>query len=322
MTIWKIRSFNKRDIEHFLGWRKLVARRDKDMAFWKWEYLKGPWGPVATLLAIDNNNIVGQYSTQRYESFYFGEKIMASLSFDTGTHPEYRRQGIFTTLGTNHFENEGKQNIHFSTGFPNENFWPGGKKIGWRELCPLPLLANSNIVDITVEKTSNYEINEIQRFGNGFKRFSEKFKDNIPIYLNRTVKYLNWRFVDKPGLIYQKYSIYDKSGEMVAYFVTKYFKSDSQTILHLIDFLLPNSEGIYQIVLNFLIHNAKERMINQISMFLNKYHPFCDYLRKYGFKYSHTNQVYIIRKNTIALDEGDLFEEKNHHITMGDSDVF
>lgn len=321
MVNWEIRAFKEGDIKDFLNWRKYVARRNKTMEFWKWEYLKGPWGPVATLLAVDNEKIVGQYSTQRYEAFYFGKKIMASLSFDTGTHPDYRRQGIFKTLGTQHFQNERKQNIHFSTGFPNENFWPGGKKFGWRALYPVPLLENNNIFDINVEKISNYEINEIQNFGKEFEGFSENFKDDIPIYLNRTTKYLNWRFIEKPGLVYQKFQILDKTGEMVAYFISKYYTSKEQKILHLIDFLLPNDEMIYKTVLNFLVTKAKEKRINKITLFLNRYHPFRNFLSKNGFEYKKIGRIFIVRNNTGVFNDADLFEKKNYYITMADSDV-
>jgi len=272
------------------------------------------------------DKIVGQYSTQRYEAFYFGEKMMASLSFDTGTHPDYRRQGIFKTIGDHHFKEEGKQNIHFSTGFPNENFWPGGIKFGWHGLCPIPLLENHNISKISIEKNTNYEIREIETFDEEFRGFSQNFKDQIPIYLNRTQKYLNWRFVEKPNLKdkhynYSKFKILDRSGEMKSFIVTKFFQSENQKILHLVDFLAPNDEVLYHMILRFLVEMAKTNDRNAISMFLNKCHPFSEYLKKYGFKYAETNRVYIIRANDNTLDKDTLFEEKNHFMTMGDSDV-
>ena len=328
MVNWKFRKFNERDIEHFLDWRKLVARRKKTMDYFKWEYFNSPWGPAETWLMVDGNLIVGQYSTQRYEAFYFGEKMMASLSFDTGTHPNYRRQGIFKTIGDHHFKEEGKQNVHFSTGFPNENFWPGGKKFNWHGLCSIPLLENNQAFNLNIEKISTFEIIEIQKFDTEFDGFSENFKDDIPIYLNRTQKYLNWRFVEKPSLKapkyhynYLKYKILDKSGEMISYIITKYYQSDNQKVLHLVDFLLPNDNDIYKIILNFLIEKAKSKGINTISMFLSRYHPFSNFLKKYGFKYIDTNRVFIVRANNDVLDKNVLFEEKNHYITMADSDV-
>lgn len=328
MVDWIIRKFNEGDIEHFLDWRELVARRKKTEEYYKWEYFESPWCPSETTIADYQGKIVGQYSTQRYEAFYFGKKIMASLSFDTGTHPDFRRQGIFVTLGNHHFKEEGKQDVHFSTGFPNENFWPGGKKFNWHGLCPIPLLENENINILPNEPPKEYEFIEIEIFDEDFKGFSENFKDEIPIYLNRTMEYLNWRFCDKPSLEglkyhydYSKFKILDKSGEMISYIVIKYYESDDQTILHLVDFLIPNDESIYNSILNFLIEKAKEQRIKKVSLFSNRLHPFSGYLKKKGFDYVDTKRVFIVRANNDVLDKSVLYDEKNHFFTMGDSDV-
>ncbi len=315
-------------MENFLDWRKLVARREKTMEYFQWEYFKGPWGPAHTTLADVNGKIIGQYSTLPYEAFYFGEKMKASLSFDTGTHPDYRRQGIFKTIGDYHFREEGKQDIHFSTGFPNENFWPGGKKFNWHGLCPIPLYVNNIISELEFGKMSKYDIIEIEKFDEEFKGFSKNFKEDIPIYLDRTKEYLNWRFVEKPSLEdpkhrynYSKYKIYDKTGEMVSYFVTKKYHEEKNTFIHLIDFLSPNNKDIFQAIFHFLIGKAKTQNINAISLFLNRYHALREFLNNFGFEYLNTNRVYIVRVNNNILDKEILFEEKNHFFTMGDSDV-
>lgn len=328
MVDWKLRKLNEKDIEHLFNWRKLVARREKTMQYFMWEYLNGPWGPVETWIADYNGEIIGQYSSQRYEAFFFGKKMMASLSFDTGTHPDFRRQGIFATLGNHFFKEEGKQNIHFSTGFPNENFWPGGKKFGWKALCPVPLYVNRSINELNIKKSHKFEFEEIKKFDDEFKEFSERFKDEIPIYLNRTKEYLNWRFVEKPSLKdpkyhynYLKYKIYDKKGELISYIVTKIFQEEHTKTLHLVDFLTHDNESLYNDILEFLIQTAKSLKIGTISLYISKFQPFCKFLEKKGFKFTNTNRVNIIRTNNNYLDEEILFNERNHYITMADSDV-
>ena len=254
--------------------------------------------------------------------------MIASLSFDTGTHPDYRRQGIFKTIGDYHFNEEGKQNIHFSTGFPNENFWPGGKKFGWHALCSIPLLENEKLTDLNINKSSKFEIVEIPNFDDEFKGFSENFQDDIPIYLNRIKKYLNWRFVEKPSLKdvkhqyhYSKYKIYDKTGELVSYLVTKYYQLKNKNYLHLVDTLFPDDKDLFNIILSFLAETARINNIDVISLFFGRYLPFTNYLKKSGFEYINTNRVYIVRTNNNVLDTNVLFNEKNHYFTMADSDV-
>ncbi|MFX0077163.1 MAG: GNAT family N-acetyltransferase, partial [Candidatus Hermodarchaeota archaeon] len=287
MTDWIVRKFKDSDFEDFLEWRKVIARREKTQEYIDWEYKRGPWGPAETWVADDNGKIVGQYSTQRYEAFYFGKKMLVSSSFDTGAHPKYfhPKKNIFQAVGKKFFEEEAKQNIHYSTGWPNEYFLFGGLRLGWKIVSPVPLMDNNKISELNIDKSTNYEIVEIQKFDSEFNGFSEKFKDEIPIFLNRTQKYLNWRFVEKPNLKdqkfhynYSKFKIYNKAGEMVSYIVTKIFPSEQERILHLIDFLQPHEEEIYQSILNFLRNYAKEENINTISLFINKFNPFSEYL--------------------------------------------
>jgi len=312
MTEWNIRKLNDKD--DFFNWRKLVARREKTKEYFRWEYFKSPWGSVETWIVDYDGEIIGQYSTQRFQAFFFGEKIMGSLAFDAGTHPNYRRQGIFVALGKVLFSEEGKNNILFSNGFPNESAIPGHKKVNWHFLCPLPLYESSNVTKI--HKTNKYEFENINEFDDDFKGFSDCFQDEIPIYLNRTKEYLNWRYVDKPyDYIINK--IYNKKGEMVSYIVTKKY----QKTLHLIDFLIPKNENLYNDILYILECLRMFLMLNKISLYVNRTHPFCKFLRKHNFKFADTGRVYIIRKNNDYLGS-ELFNKKNHYITMGDSDVF
>jgi hypothetical protein len=331
MTDWILRRFELEDIKFFLEWRKNVARRDKTPEYIKWEYLNGPWGKAETWIADDNGKIVGQYSTQRYEAFYFGEKMMASYSFDTGVHPKYfhPKKNIFQALGKKFFEEEAKQEINFSTGFPNEYFLFGGIRFGWKIVCPVPLLENYTVAELNIKSNSRYEVVEIHEFDNDFKGFSENYKDEIPILLNRTQRYLNWRFVEKPSLKesknhynYFKYKILDKTGELVSYFVTKYYPSEKGKKLQLMDFLIPKEEEVYQAILAFLIKEAKSENVNIISLFINRFNPFKSYLQKYGFNLIESKRRFIVRNNTNVLKDKNLLDEQNHFITMGDHDVY
>ena len=314
MVDWKVIKLNYENINELFDWRKLIGRREKNFDYIVWEYLCAPLGSAETLLAVYNGEIIGQYSAQRYDAFFFGEKIIGSLAFDAGTHPDYRRQGIFVALGKLLFSEEGKQNIPFSTGFPNESAVPGHKKVGWNFLCPLPLYECSKVKGI--HKNNKYNVEYISEFDDDFKGFSERFQDDIPIYLNRTKRYLNWRYVDKP-YDYTINKIYDKSGEMVSYIVTKKY----QKTLHLVDFLIPENEDLYNDILYTLECLRMFLMLNKISLYVNHTHPFCKFLKNHGFEFKDTGRVYIVRKNNDHLDSR-IFEENNHYITMGDCDVF
>lgn len=318
----EIRKIREDDKNKFLRQRNLNMGTDKKEELWIWEYFNSPWGPTETWIAVDGNLIVGQYSMQKYEAIYFGKKIMASLAFDAGTHPEYRRKGIFVALGKKILSEMRKQRILFSNGFPNKYAISGHLKVNWHQLFLVPWLSHNNLNEIRIEKNSNYRVEQIKKFGLEFKGFSENFKDQIPIYLNRTLEYLNWRFVEKPGIEYLKYQILDKTGELVAYFVIKFFSTTKEVNIDLMDFLLPNDIEIYKAMLSFIVNTAKNQEVKRLSLILNKHHPLNQFLSKYGFGYDYNNRFYIIHNNSYELNEKDLLKESNHFITMTNSDVF
>lgn len=325
--MYDIKRISKYDdsIKRLYDFRTLVGKRNKSLKYFIWEYY---WGNVETLIAEQKGKIIAQYSSQRYEAFFFGEKVNASLSFDTGTHPDFRRQGIFHTLGTKFFEEEGKQNIHFSTGFPNENFWTSGKnKFGWVGLFPIPLYANYEYKNINTKYSDKYKLECLLSFNNEFDKFSESFKDKIPIYLDRNSKYLNWRFVNKPSLDsirydYHKLKLKDKNDKMVAYLILKqYTDSDKKKTMQLVDFLIKQDYELYNHILHILVSYTTFFKCDYISLYANKYQPFCKFLKDNGFIFVDTNRVYIARANNDKLNKNLLFDERNHYITMGDCDV-
>ncbi|MFX1391981.1 MAG: GNAT family N-acetyltransferase [Promethearchaeota archaeon] len=328
MKEWILRRYGEGPIEPFVEWRKLVGRH-KTLEYLEWEYKNGPWGSAETWIADIDGQIVGQYTMQRYECFFFGKKVMASLSIDNAVHPDYRRRGIYVALEKQIMREEGKNNVIFSTGFPNQQALPGHLKNDWYVIGSIPLLVNDNIIEIKAEKNSRYKLERIQKFDKKFDKLSESFKDELPIYLNRTSDYLNWRFVEKPqflppnlSYIYENYKIIDKMGELVSYIVTKIYETENLRILHLIDFLVPDDEGIYQLILSTLINKAKSLGINTISLFLNKAHPFTSFLRSKNFYFANTERVYIIHININTLNEKEIKDERNHYITMADSDLY
>lgn len=317
MVDWKIKELIIENIEDIYNWRKLVGKREKTEDFLLWEYMSCPFGPTKNWIADDDGKIVGQYSLQKQEYFYYGKKVIGSLAFDLATHPDYRYQGIFTKLGFHSLEEAGKQDIAFTLGYP----WikgiaiPGHKKVGWTLLGELKIYECSKVKGI--HKNNKYDIEYISEFDNDFKGFSDRFQDDIPIYLNRTKEYLNWRYVDKP-YDYTIDKIYDMSGEMVSYIVTKKY----QDTLHLIDFLIPENEDLYNYILYTLDCLLMFLMLKKISLCVNDSHPFCKFLRKHGFTSQEKCFIPIVHINNETVDINKMNNIHDYYFTMGDNDIF
>ena len=320
---WKIRRFTSSDRPHFLDWRKLVAHRDKSPDFVEWEYYSSPYGPVETWIADDNGEIVGQYSLQRYDCYFFGTVTRASLCFDVATHPDYRLQGMFTQLGVHSLREEGESNVAFTVGFP----WvggiaiPGHMNVGWTKLGELSIYARTNLADHKSQKIDEVMIGRITHFDERFDRLADAHKRDLPIMLKRSAAYLNWRYLQKVGYTYHCYEIHG-NGMLIGYFVLKIYATGHDRILHIIDYILPPNSVVYQKVLDFVINFANEYTIQKVNLVINENHLFFEFLKSNDFTREERHFVPIVHRNISVVHQERLMDFRNHYFTMGDTDIF
>ena len=104
---------------------------------WKRKHLYNPLGDMENLnvfAAYHNGNVVGinGFIPMSYE--YDGLTINVVESCDTAVDPNYRGQGIFTSLimtAEEYYKNKGYDAM---VGFPNKNSYGGFIKMGWEDM--------------------------------------------------------------------------------------------------------------------------------------------------------------------------------------------
>lgn len=320
---WTIRKFRPTDRPHYLEWRKLVAHRIKSPEFIEWEYYSSPYGPVETWVADDAGKIVGQYSVQRYDCYYFGELIQASLCFDVATHPEYRYQGMFTKLGFHTLENEGADNVAFTIGFP----WvggiaiPGHLRVGWSKLSELGIYSKTDLITHKDQNTGSFQIKQIDGFDERFDELADAHKRDLPIMLKRSAAYLNWRYIQKLGYIYFCFEIVE-SKKLVGYLILKIYESEKSKTLHIIDYILPKNLDAYNAVLDFVIAYANRAEVQKVNLVINENHHFFNFLEESNFTREERFFIPIVHRNNDSIDNDKLIDFNNHYLTMGDNDIF
>ncbi|MBN2230606.1 MAG: GNAT family N-acetyltransferase [Candidatus Thorarchaeota archaeon] len=320
---WTIRRFNPSDRPHYLAWRKLVAHRDKNPEFIEWEYYSSPYGPVETWVADVDGKIVGQYSLQRYDCYYFGKLIRASLCFDVATHPDYRNQGMFTKLGFHSLKKEGESNVSFTIGFP----WvggiaiPGHMKVGWSKLGELGIYSKTDLITNEHQDIDAFQIKQITTFDDRFDELAETHKTDLPIMLKRSAAYLNWRYIQKLGYVYHCFEIL-KGEQLVGYFILKLYVSEKSKTLHIIDYIIPKNPSLYQEVLDFVITYAKNNDVQKVNLVINENHHFFQFLEESNFNREERFFIPIVHRNNDTIDNDLLIDFKNHYLTMGDNDIF
>ena len=99
---FQIRRYQEEDEEQILRLRERVFG-DLDpvrmkTSTWRWQFRYNPAGEAFCALAEDHGRIIGQYAVIPTRFSVQGKETLFALSCDTMIHPDYRKQGIFTTL--------------------------------------------------------------------------------------------------------------------------------------------------------------------------------------------------------------------------------
>lgn len=171
--------------------------------YFEYKFLRNPAGKAVGFTAYHENKIAGFYGVIPENFIINGEKVIIYQSMDTMTHPNYQRQGLFTTLAKKTYEDIiEKKKEAFVIGFPGDLSNPGLIKMGWKNIATIDLIfLNRNIFKLKslLKKHSTLSITEITRFNEDFTTyFNNKNYSYNKILLFMDENTLNWRLVDHP----------------------------------------------------------------------------------------------------------------------------
>ena len=221
----EIKKFKAGDEKAILDLFKLAFNKEMSMEYWKWRFQDNPFSDELMIhLMWEGDLLVGHYAVSPVEMVVNGEVKKTALSMTTMTHPEYNGRGVFTQLSTSLY-NELKDEHKYAMvwGFPNNNsHYAFIKNLKWKNLATIPMLSLKTANFKKIESELNFE----QHF-NFTESLSKKLSSvNKAVRLNKTEKYLNWRYVDNPSSDYKIISINGESGIVVYKLIPSFSNSD------------------------------------------------------------------------------------------------
>ena len=179
----------------------------------RWRYANAPFG-AEVWIAKYNNRTIGLRPSVRRRIKVDGESYECAQFMNAMTHPGFRRKGIYSSLLKESVSDLRRQGISMIYTFPNNKSFPIYRKLeGWTWIGDLKLLVKP-IVPIPKRKyISSYgEVGgalatmRISEFNSGFKDFLAVCLGHR-VAIDRMVSYLNWRYMERPGIKYAVYSI-------------------------------------------------------------------------------------------------------------------
>lgn len=314
----------QRDDEHkILTLFKEVFSREMSLAFWRWRFVKTPFGEPIIKLMFDSDKLIGHYAVVPVDIQIQGKLLKAVFSMTTMTHADYSGRGIFSYLAEEAYQLCQRKGFHLVYGFPNENSYYGfTRKLGWIGLGKVTFLEKK----LEKETLGQLNIKNIQRvtyFDTRINSLWEKIKQDYSIIVPRTKEFLAWRFVENPDTDYKKYIIVGDNREILGYVILKIYAKGNKVEGHIVDMLSIDSRDIVVGLLRASYQCFTNNGVESLTCWVPGDCLYNEVLQEEGFMESESNTYFGAR----VFDQDDKLLKKigdinNWFLTMGDTDVF
>ena len=275
--IWSPAFYTEADIDELVA--LCQAQPGKAAAitpeYVRWQHSANPAGFAQVGLARENGSdrIVGVVWLMPLRVQMNGQMVLGSQSMYALVHPDYRRQGIFSTLVTICDEAGQQQGFDFTYGFPNPNSYPSFVgRLGWSDLGQArlylrPLNASRLIkhrlgsglfqnalagaacsgVRLLFEprpilaETARINVEDIDTTGTALDDFWARVGNKYPVMVVRDTRFLDWRYRQIPDRHYQLWAA-RQDEEVVAIIALRSVSIEGIACGMVVDFLVESGE--------------------------------------------------------------------------------
>ncbi len=92
--------------------------RTESAEHWRWELARNPVEPRTIALAWHDDALVGHYAVSPRRMWCHGKEVLAGLSIDAMTHPDWTRHGVLTATADACYAAMAERGFAFAYGFP------------------------------------------------------------------------------------------------------------------------------------------------------------------------------------------------------------
>ncbi|MGL5152402.1 MAG: GNAT family N-acetyltransferase [Clostridium sp.] len=278
-------------IEEFQRLFNICFQRSVSKEYLIWRYLSNSSDDFLMNVALDEGEIVANYSLSPTNLIINEKEEKFALSMTTMTNPKYGGRGIFKRLAVQLYEEVEKLGYFGVYGFPNKN--SHGifiRDLGWKDVYEIPTLS------LNLKNLREGRIVEDNRIVTRGARF---------------IKSKIWRYDSNPVNKYEYYNLFNIFGEITY----KIYNNNEIDIIE-IDYKTINDGE--RLLLEFC-KVMKKRNIIKINMWYSIYNPLHGFIEKIGFE--NTEPITYFSIKLFKRDCG-LEDYRKWEIQMGDSDVY
>lgn len=324
-----------------------------ESAYYRWKCFENPFHPGEVWLSEDEGEIVGLYTCTPKRLKVLDNVIEGIEVGDSFTHPNFRRRGISTRLGTNARDSVLSRGFSFIYNIPSGISWArDSTKLGYSEI-PARILQMIKPVsrsifqsDFRISRRLKFAlypaalyspflaikaaftkhnwpdlpdlfVRKADSFPGDLDTFGIKASKKFDVMLVCTQEYLTWRYLRNPDA-YTILVASDKNQTTKGYLVLKVGYYDDVAVGYIVDFLTLGEPGVFEKLLTTAISEFRWRKVSYIHTWVLEHSEYAQVFSRCGF------QTYL--KSRISCFQNDLgkFITANGlkwHFTMGCSDT-
>lgn len=351
-----MREYQESDKKSVLLLKEAIYGSPFDEREWHWKFEKGPVRPAKIYVAESEGMIVGVRVFIIEELKVMNELWMSGLGVNTMVHPDFRRYGIAAGMAQEGFARMEQEGVPILLSFPNEVAFKvySRKRPYWRYICSLPLLAKPIDIDGMLKeyvkntflrgltklpakamvkvlsrgrlrKADDLLLERIYSFDSRFDDFWQEASRQYNIGLVRDRKFLNWRFVNKPGEEHFIFSA-EKDSRVLGYIVLKNAEMLGLSLGLIVDILTLGQDDVIDSLLAKAIEHFNDQNRSVVGCLMLKHSPYFKALKRAGFisvpKALSPKEFYfgVQVKPTVLSDEV-VNNAANWFLTWGDTDL-
>ena len=278
----EIREGSKADRDAILALRRLAFPDDdvekQSAQFWEWEFGKG-----RVFVAGSAGTIVGHGGFVRQE-FVSGETLKSALFVDAMTHPDYRRQKLFSRVASfaaGHLQDD----VDLITAFQIRKPVLGAMlSSGWRPVAKIPVLLKPisllNLLRLPVARSPVVSASTMRPLQDGDLPQIDALLQTQAVRQPRTAEFIRWRYLSNPAWRYDIDGAFD-GDRLRSFIIHRVTTLRGIPTVALVDF--GGDPTSFQPLLRHVFDQAKSGGIGLAAALVSRDHPAYGLLRRGGF---------------------------------------
>lgn len=362
-----IRRLEKRDAPQLSELNREFYKIKRDESFWEWKYYQLPCRQHYMAVAQIDDRIIGQIGCICLFVIIKGERVLCGQTQDILVLEEFRKGRTFFKIERKARNMGVELGSFFDFGFSIEltrkiatgllgfsdigripkmvrplNLYPYLiKKISYKPLVKLVSLLLKPVMKrfhlpTRCRLPKDWRIEEVTHFDERFDDLWSEVKDRYPVIVERSSKYLNWRYAEHPEARYSSFTILrqDRPLGFIVLDIKEHPRRFESLQIEYVDakrgdivdiLVAPGSRSsrVYDLLLQRAFSYFVENDVDVISCWCLPHMDVTRHLQKFYFRQRWTPHHLIVRSYKPEWTANSaIFKIDNWYITRGDSDHY